>query len=166
MKKAIPVFFVFLIASLFSGCNRGESPLGPEELKLEGTWSEDFDFYYSLIYMGSYFPPGGIPETAELIFSGGRFTLKFPQHDASSEKDPMAVEQTGSYRIDNGVLILLLDGNSNERKFSIKFNVNAITISTFSYVKEDGSVSVALSSFLWGNSFHKTSGEFIRKDVE
>ncbi|MBI2419244.1 MAG: hypothetical protein HYV28_15350 [Ignavibacteriales bacterium] len=166
MLKGYSVLLVLFTGLFFLGCNRGESPLGPEELKLEGTWSEDFDFYYSLIYMGSYFPPGGIPETAELIFSGGRFILKFPQHDIRSETDPMAVEQTGSYRIDNGVLILLLDGQSDERKFNIKYNVNAITISTFAYVKEDGSVSVALSSFLWGNSFHKTSGEFIRKDVE
>lgn len=164
MKKAIPLIFVFLLA--FLGCKRGQSPLGPEELKLEGTWSEDY--YLDIFYYSNNDSELQIEETetSEITFYAGKYLLRFPRHTKLYPSDPMAFEHTGSYRINDGIMTLLPDGKTGEIKFTVQYNVASITISTFNYVNPDGSVFVALSSFLWGNKYKKTTGIFLRKNSD
>lgn len=169
MKYLLILILVFLTVS---GCKKKDSPVAPEEPSLEGVWTETFAYrsWNDLIYQsGNNSTTDTVYVTSEISFTAGKFTLRFPGHYTSTNSyftDPIK-ESAGSYTYTNNVLSLFSDGDSTAEKYSVKHTQNGIILSLYVQMSEDSTMGmVAMSGSLWGGSWGKRGGEFIRKIEE
>ncbi|MBI5727595.1 MAG: hypothetical protein HY965_07060 [Ignavibacteriales bacterium] len=173
MIKGIKWIFIFFTIGLtILGCKKKDSPVAPDEPSLLGVWTETFAYSSRdfLIYQsGNNFTVDTVYVTSEISFTADKFTLRFPGHYASTNPyftDPIK-ESAGCYTYTNNVLSLFADGDSTAEKYSVKLTQNGIILSLYVQMNEDSTIGiVAMSGSLWGGSWLKKGGEFIRKQKD
>ena len=170
MKWSLTVMIFSLALSVQCGHQLPDVP--SETNSLEGMWTESFDFN---LLRDEFKPTGsadisGMERTSTLSLFGEQFALRIqpPRSAFLFEPDTFYVGWandtlfTGVYEIRHDSLLMNLAENDRIERFVFAIEENRLCISTVGEPGPGGIVAVPMSSFLWGDSFGKSSGEFTR----
>jgi hypothetical protein len=189
MRSIFRHFFLFsftaFLSLLFYGCSNDPAQPTEQNNPLEGTWQQNYYYKASPLngevsYAGnSAASADSVPASTEIKFAGSSVTIKIlpirMNHSLISpenEKYIMDTLLTGTCRWVNDTLIITCTGFSNQENFRIK----ADKPETKKYIVslDGGSMRVSpvrdnadpfvctFNDFLWGYSWGRKSGQFIK----
>ena len=163
-KDKIPVLILAFV--LVCGCGK-ENPSQPTKPgPLEGTWSESYLWESMLNDYRS------TEKTSTLMLGGKAFTLKIlpPHRVLVVEGDSIYTAwsadtlYTGSYGTKSDTLSFYVDQLDGPWLFRFSCENESLSLEQLPVGYSGDIAIVRMNSFLWGHSFLKTSGTFMRVD--
>lgn len=167
VKKILPLILVLLFSA---GCSRIESPLTPQEAKINGDWTEKFVHTDLNVFITD--PFSALVEDTLIVhlqFSGNRYRISFDKiHNRVNSLYTSDFTQyifSGTYRIDGQILYLKKDEAVTEEPYSYRLEGTKLMLERYPEHLANGTVRVQIGSSVWAYALFKYDGvlEFVNK---
>jgi len=169
MKKQL--ILLLTISLLFMMCGQ-KDPVQVTPDPISGIWSESFFWsYFGLIIEPTYeIVDQEINRTTTLSFHDNSFYITVLPPFRTIVQTPDSVYTTwsndtlfiGTYSLSDDVLLLHRDNSERIDRFLFTRDDERLHLSVAAEIDSGGIIMLPMSSFIWGYSFSKTSGDFIR----
>ena len=174
MKKIfIALSVVAILAFLAWHCSEDDYPtvVDNEASRLEGTWFEEFTWRATniIIFNGGRLEDTTMTKRTTINLQEGNFEIKIlppnriltPRGDSIITTVSSDTLYSGTYSASGDTLTFFMGQQKNPELFRYRIESDSLFIRLLPIADSSGLGWYASGSFLWGNTFSKTSGKFL-----